>query len=137
MPRQDYDHMANDKKIFLILRKQELLLQLVTADILFIKYISSNTIYKIPFIKYPLSYTIYQIPFLKYYLSNTIYQIVFIKYHLSNIIYQIPYIKYHLSNTIYQIPFAVEFFLMNQSMNQSIKCFQNGISAVKNCPFCG
>ena len=54
---------------------------IVTADILFIKYTLSNTIY--------------QIPFIKYHLSNT-----FIKYHLSNTIYQIPFIKYHLSNTI-------------------------------------
>ena len=52
---------------------QELLLQLVTADILFIKYTLSNTIYQIPFIKYHLSNTIYQIPFIQYHLSNTIY----------------------------------------------------------------
>ena len=45
-------------------KKQDLLLQLVTADILFIKYHSSNTIYRIP-----LSNTLYQISFIKYYLQ--------------------------------------------------------------------
>ena len=59
--------------------KQELILQLVTADILFIKYTLSNTIYQIPFIKYPLLNILYQIPFIKYLLSNTHYQIPFIK----------------------------------------------------------
>ena len=70
--------------------------QILTADILFIKYTLSNTIY--------------QIPFIKYHLSNTFYQIPFIKYHLSNIIYQIPFIKYFLSDNVYQIPFAVKIF---------------------------